>query len=106
MANKNERDILRIDMSLVCKSILTQSDLSLNEGYKTLKDDIKKYTLEKDGEDLLIRLEKYELDDLIQEFNGSDRRVTFNYFQKVKRLEREIENFLRQACKEINEEIL
>lgn len=106
MANKNERDILRIDMSLVCKSILTQSDLSLNEGYKTLKDDIKKYTLEKDGEDLLIRLEKYELDDLIQEFNGSDRRVTFDYFQKVKRLEREIENFLRQACKEINEEIL
>lgn len=106
MANKNERDILRIDMSLVCKSILTQSDLSLNEGYKTLKDDIKKYTLEKDGEDLLIRLEKYELDDLIQEFNESDRRVTFDYFQKVKRLEKEIENFLKQACKEINEEIL
>jgi len=106
MANKNERDILRIDMSLVCKSILTQSDLSLKEEYKTLKDDIKKYVLEKDGEDLLIRLEKYELDDLIQEFNESDRRVTFDYFQKVKRLEKEIENFLKQACKEINEEIL
>ena len=106
MANKNERDILRIDMSLICKSILTQSDLSLKEEYKTLKDDIKKYTLEKNGEDLLIRLEKYELDDLIQEFHECDRRVTFDYFQKVKRLEKEIENFLKQACKEINEEIL
>ena len=106
MANKNERDILRIDMDLICKSILTQSDLSLKEGYKTLKDDIKKYTLENDGEDLLIRLEKYELDNLIQEFYESDRRVTFDYFQKVKRLEKEIENFLKQACKEINEEIL
>ena len=106
MANKTERDILRIDMSLICKSILTQSDLSLKEEYKTLKDDIKKYVLEKDGEDLLIRLEKYELDDLIQEFNEFDRRVTFDYFQKVKRLEKEIENSLKQACKEINEEIL
>lgn len=106
MANKNERDILRIDMDLICKSILTQSDLSLKEGYKTLKDDIKKYTLENDGEDLLIRLEKYELDNLIQEFCDFDRRVTFDYFQKVKRLEKEIENFLKQACKEINEEIL
>lgn len=106
MANKNQRDILRIDMSLICKSILMQSDLSLKEEYKTLKDDIKKYTLEKDGEDLLIRLEKYELDDLIQEFYNVNRQVTFNYFEKVKRLEKELENFLNQACKEINEELL
>lgn len=106
MANKNERDILRIDMSLICKSILTQSDLFLKEEYKTLKDDIKKYVLKKDGEDLLIRLEKYELDDLIQEFYECDRKVTFDYFQKVKRLEKEIEDFLKQACKEINEEVL
>lgn len=106
MANKNERDILRIDMSLICKSILMQSALSLNEGYETLKDDVKNYILEKDGEDLLVRLEKYELDDLIQEFYECDRRVTFDYFRKVERLEKEIENFLRQASKEINEEIL
>lgn len=106
MADKNERDILRIDMSLICKSILMQSDLSLKEEYKTLKDDIKKYVLEKDGEDLLIRLEKYELDDLIQKFYECDRRVTFNYFKQVKRLEKEVENFLEQASKEINEEIL
>lgn len=106
MANKNQRNILRIEMDLMCKSILAQSDLSLKEDYKTLKDDIKKYTLEKDGEDLLVRLEKYELDDLIQEFYESDRRVTFDYFQKVKRLEKELENFIDQTCNEINEELL
>lgn len=106
MANKNQRNILRIKMDLMCKSILTQSDILLSGQYKTLKEDIKEYTLEKDGEDLLVRLEKYELDDLIQEFHESERRVTFDYFQKVKRLEKELENFIDQTCNEINEELL
>lgn len=106
MANKNQRDILRIEMDIICKSILAQSNISLPGQYLELKNHIKEYTLEKDGEDLLVRLEKYELDDLIQEFYNSDRQVTFNYFEKVKRLEKELENFLDQACKEINEELL
>ena len=106
MANKNQRDILRIEMDLICKSILTQSVISLPGQYLELKNHIKEYTLERDGEDLLIRLEKYELDDLIHEFYDVNRQVTFNYFEKVKRLEKELENFWVQACKEVNEELL
>lgn len=106
MATKNQRNIIRVEMDLICKSILTQSDILLLGLYKELKKDIKEYTLEQDGEDLLVRLEKYELDVLIQIFHESDRRVTFDYFERVKRLEKELENYIDRTCKEINEEIL
>lgn len=104
MATKNQRGILRLEMSLMCDSILNQKNVLLKGQYPVLIKDIQEYTLEMDGNDLIVWLEKCELDKLIEEYNDNDRRVTYDYFERVKRLETELDNYLRQTENEINEE--